>query len=383
MIERLITAKLRRMMELYPIVLLTGPRQSGKSTLLQHVFPDYQYVSLEDLDQRAFAHDDPRGFIASHPDKTIIDEAQLVPGLFSYLQTHVDASAKEGMYVLSGSQNFALMQQISQSLAGRVAILELLPFSRKELINGSILAKSVEEEIFKGGYPRLHDKKMLPTEYYPYYIRTYVERDVRQLKNIADLSLFVKFIKLCAGRIGQIVNFSSLANDCGIAVTTAQAWLSVLETSYIVNILRPDYNNFSKRLVKSPKLYFHDTGLACSLLEISDAKQLENHYLRGGLFENYVINQFIKKAFNQGEEPSLSFWRDNKGNEIDLIKTIGDKQFAYEIKSGKTFSSDFIKGLRYWANLSSATAEQCNVVYSGDKSLQMSDCNLLTLNDIG
>lgn len=382
MIERLLTAKLRRMIEIYPIVLLTGPRQSGKSTLLQHVFPDYQYVSLEDLDQRAFANDDPRGFIASHPDKTIIDEAQLVPSLFSYLQTHVDMYRKDGMYVLSGSQNFSLMQQISQSLAGRVAILELLPFSRKELINGGILANTVEEEIFEGGYPRLHDKKMLPTEYYPYYIRTYVERDIRQLKNISDLGLFVKFIKLCAGRIGQIVNFSSLANDCGIAVTTAQAWLSVLETSYIVYVLRHDFNNFSKRLVKSPKLYFHDTGLACSLLEISSSQQLENHYLKGGLFENYVINQFIKKAYNQGEESGLSFWRDSKGHEIDLIKTVGDRQFAYEIKSGKTFSSDFTKGLRYWTSLSSATTEQCNVIYSGDKSLQMSDCNLLTLNDI-
>jgi len=382
MIERLITAKLRRMIEIYPIVLLTGPRQSGKSTLLQHVFPDYQYVSLEDLDNRAFVLDDPRGFLDTYPDKTIIDEAQYAPNLFSYLQTRVDLANKVGMYILSCSQNFQLMEQISQSLAGRVAILELLPFSRKELINGGILPNTIEAEIFEGSYPRLHDKKMLPTEYYPYYIRTYVERDVRQLKNITDLGLFVKFIKLCAGRIGQIVNFSSLANDCGIAVTTAQIWLSVLETSYIVHILRPDYNNFSKRLVKSPKLYFHDTGLACSLLKINNAQQLENHYLRGGLFENYTINEFIKKAFNQGEEPHLSFWRDNKGNEIDLIKTVGDKQFAYEIKSGKTFSSDFTKGLRYWANLSSATTEQCNVIYAGDKSLRMSECNLLTLNDI-
>lgn len=382
MIERFITAKLRRMMEIYPIVLLTGPRQSGKSTLLHHVFPDYQYVSLEDLDQRAFANEDPRGFLASHPDKTIIDEAQLVPGLFSYLQTHVDTSEKDGMYVLSGSQNFLLMQQITQSLAGRVAILELLPFSRKELINGGILAQTIEEEIFEGGYPRLHDKQMMPTEYYPYYIRTYVERDLRQLKNISDLGLFVKFLKLCAGRIGQIVNFSSLANDCGIAVTTAQAWLSVLETSYIINILRPNFNNFTKRLVKSPKLYFHDTGLACSLLEINNPQQLENHYLRGGLFENYVINQFVKKAYNQGEQSNLTFWRDSKGHEIDLIHTVGDKQFAYEIKSGNTFSTDFTKGLRYWSGLSSVPKEQCNVIYSGDKSLQMSDCNLLTLNDL-
>ena len=382
MIERTITPKLRRMMSLYPIVLLTGPRQSGKSTLLQYVFADYQYVSLEDLDERAFAKEDSRGFLASHPDKTIIDEAQLVPTLFSYLQTHVDATQKEGMYVLSGSQNFLLMQQITQSLAGRVAILELLPFSRSELKAAGMLPETIEAEMFAGGYPRLFDKQMHPTEYYPYYIRTYVERDVRQLKNVMDLGLFVKFIKLCAGRIGQLVNFSSLANDCGIAVSTAQSWLSVLETSYIVYFLHPDYNNFSKRLVKSPKLYFHDTGLACSLLEITDAHQLENHYLRGGLFENYVINQFIKKAFNRGEEPHLSFWRDNKGNEIDLLQTLGTKQFAYEIKSGRTFSTDFTKGLRYWAGLSSAEANQCNVVYAGDMEMQKSDCNILTLNNI-
>ena len=382
MIERTITPKLRRMMELYPIVLLTGPRQSGKSTLLQHALPEYQYVSLEDLDARAYATDDPRGFLASHPDKTIIDEAQLVPTLFSYLQTHVDAAQKEGMYVLSGSQNFLLMQQITQSLAGRVAILELLPFSRSELKTAGMLPETIETEMFAGGYPRLFDKQMHPTEYYPYYIRTYVERDVRQLKNVMDLGIFVKFIKLCSGRIGQLVNFSSLANDCGIAVSTAQSWLSVLETSYIVYFLHPDYNNFSKRLVKSPKLYFHDTGLACSLLEITDAHQLENHYLRGGLFENYVINQFIKKAFNRGEEPHLSFWRDNKGNEIDLLQTLGTKQFAYEIKSGRTFSTDFTKGLRYWAGLSSAEANQCNVVYAGDMEMQKSDCNILTLNNI-
>lgn len=370
------------MMSLYPIVLLTGPRQSGKSTLLQYVFSDYQCVSLEDLDERAFAKEDPRGFLASHPDKTIIDEAQLVPTLFSYLQTHVDAAQREGMYVLSGSQNFLLMQQITQSLAGRVAILELLPFSRKELKSAGILPKTIEAEIFEGGYPRLFDKQMHPTEYYPYYIRTYVERDVRQLKNITDLSLFVKFLKLCAGRIGQLVNYSSLANDCGIAVSTTQEWLSVLETSYIIHLLRPDYNNFSKRLIKSPKLYFHDTGLACSLLEIKSAEQLENHYLKGGLFENYVINEFIKAAYNLGIEPQLSFWRDNKGNEVDLLQTVGEKQFAYEIKSGQTFSTDFTKGLRYWAGLSSAEANQCNVVYAGDTALQKSDCNILTLNEI-
>ena len=382
MIERTITAKLRRMTTFYPIVLLTGPRQSGKSTLLREEFPEYQYVSLEDLDNRSFALDDPRGFLDTYPDKTIIDEAQYAPNLFSYLQTHVDSVNKEGMYILSGSQNFQLMEKISQSLAGRVAILELLPFSREELKSADMLPQTIEDEMFMGAYPRLFDKGIPPTEYYPYYIKTYVERDVRQLKNVSDLGLFVKFIKLCAGRIGQLLNYSSLANDCGIAVSTAQAWLSMLETSYIVYRLRPDFNNFSKRLIKSPKLYFHDTGLACSLLEIKDAKQVESHYLKGGLFENYVINLFMKKAFNKGETPQLSFWRDNKGNEVDLLETIEGKQFAYEIKSGKTYSSDYATSLLYWAKLSSADAQHCNIVYGGEQKLKMKEFNVLTINDI-
>ena len=382
MIERTLSEKLLQLSSQYPIVTLTGPRQSGKSTLLRNAFPEYTYLSLEDLDIREFANADPRGFLSTYGNKVIIDEVQRVPALLSYLQTHVDKAGETGMFMLAGSQNFQLMEKISQSLAGRVAILELLPFSREELKSADMLPQTIEDEMFMGAYPRLFDKGIPPTEYYPYYIKTYVERDVRQLKNVSDLGLFVKFIKLCAGRIGQLLNYSSLANDCGIAVSTAQAWLSMLETSYIVHLLRPDFNNFSKRLIKSPKLYFYDTGLACSLLEIKDAKQIESHYLKGGLFENYVINLFLKKAFNKGETPQLSFWRDNKGNEVDLLETIEGKQFAYEIKSGKTYSTDYANSLKYWAGLSSADAEHCNIVYGGEQRLNMSEFNVLTINDI-
>jgi len=372
MIERELKTKLLALTTKYPIVTLTGPRQSGKSTLLRSTFPEYNYVSLENPENRLFAQNDPKGFLATYPDKTIIDEAQLVPVLFSYLQTHTDVQAKEGMYLLAGSQNFLLMESITQSLAGRTAVLKLLPFSRSELETGNVRKKNVDEEIFTGSYPRIYDKDIAPTDFYPYYIQTYIERDVRQLKHIGDLNKFIFFLKMCAGRIGQLLNFSSLANECGIALSTAQSWISVLEASYIVYLLRPDHNNYSKRLVKTPKIYFYDTGLACSLLNIIQTEQIATHFLRGSLFENLVINEFIKKNLNVGHEPQLSFWRDKTGNEVDLLEQTGGIQVGYEIKSGATYSTESFKGLRYWANHSNAKAEQCNVIFTGDKSLETS-----------
>lgn len=370
MIKRDIVKKLNELSRKFPIVTLTGPRQSGKSTLLKNSFSSYKYVSLEDPDIREFANNDPRGFISTYPDKTIIDEAQRVPQLFSYLQTHTDEANKEGMYILAGSHNFLLMQNINQSLAGRTAILKLLPFSHTEMKHGGILPETISKEIFTGAYPRIYDKKINPNDFYSYYIQTYVEKDVRLIRNIEDLSKFVRFIKLCAGRIGQLLNVSSLANDCGISVTVANSWLSVLEASYICYLLRPDYTNYAKRLVKSPKLYFYDTGLACSLLGINSAEQESTHYLHGSLFENLVINEFQKKAYNAGTEPELSFWRDTTGNEVDLLQTIGNKQYAYEIKSGATFTSDYFKGISKWAKLSQAPPDQCIAIYNGDKSLK-------------
>lgn len=383
MVERHITEKLLSMGNKFPIVTLTGPRQSGKSTLLKSILPDYSYVSMEDPDNRLIATEDPRGFLKTYPDKTIIDEVQRVPDLFSYLQSHVDAENREGMYYLAGSQNFLLMQSISQSLTGRTAILTLLPFSHHELKKAEILPSTVSEEIFKGGYPRIYDKKIHPTDFYPKYIQTYLEKDLRLLKNIDDLSKFIRFIKLCAGRIGQLVNLSSLAKDTGIAVSTVQSWVSVLEASYIIYLLKPDHNNFSKRLVKSPKLYFYDTGLAASLLGIEDETQLSTHFLRGGLFENIVINEFTKTSLNTGKEPNLTFWRDSTGNEVDLLFSTKGKQQAYEIKSGATYSSDYFKGIKVWAKLSETPSELCFAIYNGDRRLSTSHGEVIPWNEIG
>lgn len=369
MIEREIAGKLLFLTEKYPIVTLTGPRQSGKSTLLRNILADYRYVSLEDPDLMTFARNDPRSFIRTFADKTIIDEVQRVPALFSYLQTHTDLAGREGMYCLAGSHNFLLMESISQSLAGRTAILKLLPFSHSEMCNAKILPKTTDEEIFYGSYPRIFDKSIAPTDYYPPYIQTYLERDVRTLKNIGNMTDFLRFTQLCAGRIGQLLNLSSLANDCSISVSTASAWLSILETSYICYTLRPDHRNYTKRLVKTPKLYFHDTGLACALLGIRSAMQVNTHYLRGALFENLVINEFIKAALHRGQEPVLSFWRDKMGLELDLVSYCEEQIEVYEIKSGATYSSDFFKNLTKWAKLSGFRPEQCHVIYDGEMDL--------------
>jgi predicted AAA+ superfamily ATPase len=372
MIPRTLAAELRRMLKKFPIVSLTGPRQSGKSTLLRHALPGYAYVSLEEPDNRLFCQTDPRGFLETYAGRTIIDEAQHAPGLFSYLQGRVDEAGREGMYVLAGSQNFLMMQSISQSLAGRVALLRLLPFSHEELHRAGLLRPDVNGQIFHGAYPRLYDKGIEPGKYFPSYIQTYVERDVMLLKNIGDTGRFVRFMKLCAGRIGQLLNMSSLANDCGVSVPTVHAWLSVLEASYIVHLLRPEHGNFSKRLVKTPKLYFHDTGLACSLLEIRSADEVDGHYLRGGLFENLVINRVIRHALNRGEEPAVSFWRDKTGNEVDLLAGPGGRRRAFEIKAGATYSPDYFKGLAVWAGLSGASKEDCTAIYTGSQTLSTS-----------
>jgi len=370
MIPRILEHKLRELATKFPVVSLTGPRQSGKTTLVRYVFSDYAYVSLEEPDTRLYATSDPRGFLNNYPDGLIIDEVQRVPELFSYIQSLVDQSGKTGQFILTGSQNFLLLEKISQSLAGRVAILKLLPFAISELGKERIDQENYYQLLLDGFYPRLYDKQITPEDYYPNYIQTYLERDVRQIKNITDLNTFTRFIQLCAGRVGQLVNLSALGQEAGITHSTVKAWISLLEASYILFLLYPHHRNFNKRLVKTPKLYFYDTGLVCSLLGITRSEQVPMHYLRGSLFENLVIADIYKSFTNVGREAPITFWRDKTGHEIDLIVESGNELHIYEIKSGQTISGDFFRELNYFNELSGQTGQKSTLVYGGDQDQQ-------------
>lgn len=381
MIKRIIEDKIKQLAEKFPVISVTGPRQSGKTTLIKSMFPDLHYESLEDPDTRLFALTDPRKFLDVKK-KMIIDEIQRAPDLFSYIQSNTDKENINGQYIISGSQSFLLNQHISQSLAGRVAILNLMPLSLFELREHGITITKYEKLIYQGFYPRLYDRNIDPVDFYPNYIQTYIERDVRLLQNIHDLTLFIRFLKLCAGRMGQLLNLNSLANDCGVSPNTAKSWVSVLEASYIVFLLQPHFKNYNKRLVKMPKLYFIDTGLASSLLEIQSENQLSTHYLRGVLFENFIISEFIKTRLNNGLRNNCYFWRDNKGIEIDCIIENGNLLTPIEIKSGNTFNQDFFKNLNYWNKLSDNSKENSYVVYGGDSSRDTKDGKLLAWSDI-
>ncbi len=365
MIKRDMQKKLLYLSKKFPVITLTGPRQSGKTTLVKNSFPEKKYVSLEDPDNKAFATDDPRDFLRTY-ENAIIDESQKVPDLFSYIQTKVDEDNIPGQYILTGSQDFLLFEKITQSLAGRVAVLKLLPFSYNEISEPDI--KNYEYYIYNGFYPRIYDMKIQPDDFYPGYIQTYIERDVRMIKNIGDLGKFQLFLKLCAGRIGQILNLSSLGNECGISHTTASTWLSILEASYIIFLLKPHHKNFNKRLVKMPKLYFYDTGLASYLLRIRSAEQLETHYNKGGLFESLIISELFKRKYNIGQDPDCYFWRDKTGNEVDVIIDNGEELIPVEIKSGRTVTNDYFKGLDYWYRISGSRTN--GIVIFGGNSLQ-------------
>jgi predicted AAA+ superfamily ATPase len=344
MIQRSITDKIRQMAEKMPVISITGPRQSGKTTVAKMCFPEYDYVNLENPDTLEEAKSDPRSFLTNFKQGLIIDEIQLMPELFSYIQTISDARNRVGEFILTGSQNFLLSEKISQSLAGRAFITHLLPFSFSELHGANLLPANYENCLFKGFYPRIYDHDIEPQMFYPSYIQTYVERDMRQIVNVSNLHLFQKFMRLAAGRIGQLLNYTNLANELGVDYKTVQSWLSILETSFVVFLLQPHYRNFTKRLVKTPKLYFYDAGLACNLLGIRRQEDLETHWAKGALFENMLIADLMKNFYHRAETPPLYFWRDNTGNEIDCLIDEGNLMKIVEIKSSQTVSTDFFKG---------------------------------------
>jgi len=378
MIKRNAATTVRDLAGQYPAVLITGPRQSGKTTLAKAAFPDKTYVSLENLDTRAFANDDPRLFLDRYGDGAVLDEVQHCPHLFSYMQERIDADGSTGRYILTGSQRLGIESDITQSLAGRAAYLELLPFSMSEL-KGSIGDDSLDRILYTGLYPPVHDRDLAPGIWAQNYVRTYVERDLRRILNIRDLNTFQRFLRLCAARTGQLLNYSSLASDAGITHNTAREWISVLGATYIVFLLRPHHRNFSKRLIKSPKLYFHDTGLAAWLLHIETEAHMNISSMRGPLFENLMISEMLKYRYNRGRTSNLYFWRDRTGHEIDAVVQDGENLIPVEMKSGKTLTSDSFKTLKWWKDL--ASEDRAYLVYGGDESFPRSFAEVLSWRD--
>jgi uncharacterized protein len=369
-IQRDLIDALNRLRTKFPILALTGPRQSGKTTLLQHLFPDHQYVTLENPDLRERALSDPNGFLNTYSERVIFDEVQQVPHLFSYLQAKVDNDRQMGQFILSGSQNFQLLQSITQSLAGRVALFKLLPFSFHELEAVNLLNKQWHEAAFRGFYPALYDREIEPTDFYRNYVETYIERDVRQLVNVRDLRQFRLFLKYCAGHAGQMLNLQKIANEIGISQPTAQSWLSVLETSYIVFTMPPYYRNFNKRLVKTPKLYFYDTGLLCYLLEMTHSTNLTTYYQRSAVFENLVIAELNKHQFHTYQKNDFYFWRDNNDLEVDILFEDFDNLRIGEIKLSETINASFFTNMQKFSKIAGETALKSFLLYGGSESFE-------------
>lgn len=368
MIPRAAAPTLERLARGFPVVALTGPRQSGKTTLAKSVFSEKAYVSLENPDEREFALQDPKRFLQRFSNGAVLDEVQRCPQLLSWLQGWVDERGIMGDFVLTGSAQFDLIAGITQTLAGRVGRVELLPFSAAELVAAHQAPPNLHAAMFQGAYPALYAREVSPQDWFANYIATYLERDVRQLLAVRDLGQFQTFVKMCAARTGQLLNLTSLGADCGISSVTAKQWLSVLESSYIVTLLQPHHRNFGKRLVKSPKLYFCDVGLAAWLLGIRDAATLETHAARGALFETYVITELLKQRFNAGQPRDLYFWRDSTGNEVDVLIETAQGLQAVEIKSGSTFASDWTSSLKKWKQFAGDEAIQPSLVYGGTAS---------------
>ena len=388
MIERHLSPYIREAATQYPIVAVTGPRQSGKTTLCRSLFPDYTYVNLEKPDTRQFAIEDPNGFLAQFKKPVIFDEVQRVPELFSYIMVLADERNKMGQFILTGSQNFHLQEAISQSLSGRCALMKLLPLSHRELAGlpprdifeiaswdiPDSSGQNPFEHVFRGSYPPIYDRKITPTNWLSQYTQSYLERDIRSLVNVSDLETFERFLRLAAGRTGQILNMDSLAGDCGVSPVTVKRWLSLLQASYIVFLLRPHQKNYNKRMTKSPKLYFYDTGLVCYLLNIRNAETLALHTLRGAIFETYVISELVKTCMNAGVEPPLYFWRDSQGHEIDLMIENGEDLFPIEIKSGQTVNGSMFDGLNFWRKLSGVGKGM--LCYGGNESYDRNGFNV-------
>jgi uncharacterized protein len=349
----------------YPVVSITGPRQSGKTTLARTLFPEYAYVSLERPDYREQAEEDPNRFLRTFSDGVILDEVQRTPDLFSYIQSIVDESRKPGQFILTGSQNFLLLERISQSLAGRVAIFRLPPFSLPELQSSPYAHADLDTYLFTGTYPPVYDREYEPNAWYMDYIQTYIERDVRSVRKVTDLTQFQKFLGLCAGRVGQLLNLNGLASECGISHNTARDWMSVLEASYIVFRLQPYHENFNKRVAKQPKLYFYDSGLLCALLGLREPAQLAQHYLRGSIFESFMVSELVKARWMAGLSGTGHFWRDNHGHEVDYLAETASGIIPIEIKSGETIQPSMFNGLVYWAKLTGAGSGGGYVIYGG------------------
>lgn len=365
-VKRTIKKEIGKYCEKYLVLAITGPRQSGKTTFLKEEFPNYRYVNLENPDVRNFAETDTQNFLQEFDKYVILDEVQRVPNLFSYLQAKVDEDKIMGQYILSGSQNFHLMQNISQSLAGRVALFKLFPFDFNEMKSENLLDIDYAVNLQRGFYPAIFDRNIPSKIFYSNYIQTYVERDLTEIINIKDLKAFRNFVSLCASRAGQLLNLNSLANECGISQPTAKSWISVLETSYIVFLLQPYHSNFNKRVTKSPKLYFYDTGLLSFLLKLHHPKDLLMHPMKGNLFENYVIAEFIKSNYHQNLLRDFWFWRDVQGHEVDMIWQDDPLLNIVEIKASQTIMSDMFKGLTYFENLTPEAIKSKTLMHTGD-----------------